>query len=296
MLLLFVGAALAQDDQKTKPNTGTPVMWEHVNVAEQDLFLGPGGTEKQPDLSNITFLEDKPGGHSTKYEIKDGAGRKWVAKVGDESRSETAAVRLVWALGYKTEINYLIPKMTIPGKGELTNVRLEARGDKIKREGQWQWDKNPFVGTKEFQGLKIMMVLFDNWDMKEANNVILRDGDQLQYVISDLGATFGRSGAVGLPLFWRVGRSRDVPEQYVEADFIKNVKDGKVSFSFKGKNTALLNNITKEDGRWLADLLIQLSDKQISDAFRAANYPDADITLLTQGVKSRIRALDLATQ
>ena len=31
------------------------------------------------------------------------------------------------------------------------------------------------------------------------------------------------------------------------------------------------------------------------DAFRAANYSDADIATLTSGVKERIRALDLAT-
>ncbi len=298
--LLLAASIFAQkdkdDDKKPQPNTGTPIMWESVNVAERDLMLGPGGTEKQPDLSSITFVGDKAGGHSVKYDIKDGAGRKWVAKVGDEARSETAAVRLLWALGYKTEINYLVPKMTIPGKGELTNVRLEARGDKVKREGPWEWSKNPFVGTKEFQGLKIMMAFFNNWDMKQANNVILRNGDYREYVISDLGASFGKSGGVALPLFWRIGRSRDMPEQYEESDFIKNVKSGKVSFSFKGKNTDLLGDITKADGRWLADLLMQLTDKQIDDAFRSASYSDAEIALLTQSVKARIRALDLATR
>ena len=298
MPLLLVASIFAQKDKdkKSEPATGTPVMWESANVAERDLVLGPGGAEMQPDLSSITFIGDKPGGHSLKYDIRDGAGHKWVAKVGDEARSETAAVRLLWALGYKTEINYLVPKLTIPGKGELTNVRLEARPDNVNRKGPWMWNNNPFKGTKEFQGLKIMMAFFNNWDMKEANNVILKDGDHLQYVISDLGASFGKSGGLALPLFWRIGRSRDMPEQYVESDFIKNVKSGKVSFSFKGKNTALLNDITKVDGRWLADLLMQLTDKQIDDAFRSASYSDSEIALLTQSVKARIRALDLATQ
>ena len=140
-----------------------------------------------------------------------------------------------------------------------------------------------------------MMALFNNWDTKEANNVIIRDGDQLEYVISDLGVSFGKSGPVGLPIFWRIGRSRNQPEQYAESDFIKQVKSGSVKFSFSGKNSPMFNDITREDGRWLADLLVQLSDKQIEDAFRAANYSDSDIKLLSQSVKSRIRALDLAT-
>ncbi len=301
MPLLLMSSVFAQTDKDdinrtAKPNTGNPVMWEKVNVAEQDLFLGPGGAEMRPDVSTITFVSDDTNGTSTKYRIKDGAGRKWVAKIGPEAQAETAAVRLVWALGYKSEINYLVPKLTIPGKGELTNVRLEARPEGVKRLEKWSWSKNPFIGSKEFQGLKIMMVFLNNWDMKELNNVVLRNGDQLQYVNSDLGASFGKSGPVGLPLFWRIGRSRNDPEQYSESDFVKNVKGGKISFAFKGKNSATFGDITRENGRWLADLLMQLTDKQIEDAFRAANYSDADVALLTQSVKSRIRALDLATQ
>jgi Lon protease-like protein len=46
----------------------------------------------------------------------------------------------------------------------------------------------------------------------------------------------------------------------------------------------------------LADLLLQLSDKQISDAFRAANYDNEDVNLLTAAVKDRIAQLDRATK
>ncbi|MEP6788998.1 MAG: hypothetical protein ABJB40_11245 [Acidobacteriota bacterium] len=286
----------AQEKDKKGDMSGTPVMWEKVDTPSLDLYLGPGGEALKPDLSTITFVSEEKGGHSQKYKIKDGAGHTWVAKIGDESQSETAAVRLVWALGYKSEINYLVPTLTIPGKGTFNNVRLEARGDGIKRLETWSWKDNPFKGHKEFQGLKIMMAFLNNWDMKEANNVVLKNGDQLQYVISDLGVSFGKTGGNGLPLFWRIGRSRNVPEQYVESDFVKDVKNGKIKFEFNGKNMPLLNDVTKSDGRWLADLLVQLTDKQIEDAFRAANYSEADVATLTKGVKDRIRALDLATQ
>ena len=299
LFVIFISVAVGALGQKKDDKaemTGTPVMWEKVDTSSLDLFAGPGGDALKPDLTSITFISEEKGGHSQKFKIKDGAGHTWVAKIGDEAQSETAAVRLVWALGYKSEINYLVPALTIPGKGTFNNVRLEARGDGVKRLETWSWKDNPFQGHKEFQGLKIMMAFLNNWDMKEANNVILKNGDQLQYVISDLGVSFGKTGGNGLPLFWRIGRSRNVPDQYVESDFVKEVKSGKIKFEFNGKNMPLLNDITKADGRWLADLLLQLTDKQIQDAFRAANYSDAEVAILSKGVRDRIKALDLATQ
>jgi hypothetical protein len=295
-LLLTVGTS-AQEKQKTAVKmTGTPIMWTATDIASTDTFIGPGGEEMKPDLNKIEFMREEKGGYSTKYRIRDGSGKVWVAKVGAEAQSETSAVRLLSALGYHTEINYLVPELTIPGKGTFKNVRLEARPDDVERLDRWRWKESPFKGTKEMQGLKIMMAFFNNWDMKDDNNVILKKGDHLHYVISDLGVSFGRTGKNSLPLFWIMGRSRNEPNEYAEADFIRDVKSGKIKFEFNGKNRDLLSDITSEDARWLVERLNQLSDKQIEDAFRAANYSDEEITVLTDSVKRRIRALDLATQ
>jgi hypothetical protein len=301
-LLLFVAAGAAQGDKDKDKNkkavsaTGTPVLWEATDIASYDTSVGPGGADMQPDLSHITFVEEEKGGFSKKYKIKDGAGHTWVAKVGPEAQSETASVRLVSAIGYRTDINYLVPRMTIPSVGDFTNVRLEARPDDVKRVGTWSWSDNPFKGTKELQGLKIMMAFLNNWDMKEANNVILEKDGKDYYAISDLGASFGKTGPVGLPIFWRIGRNRNEPESYADSDFLKGVQSGKIKFAYVGKNAAQDKDITVADARWLADLLVQLSDKQIHDAFLAANYSDADIQTLSAAVKARIRALDLATK
>ena len=76
--------------------------------------------------SRITFIKEK-GGYSEKYRLKDGRGRIWVAKIGNEAQSETAAVRLLSAVGYKTEVNYLVPRLAIPGKGNLHECPSRAR-------------------------------------------------------------------------------------------------------------------------------------------------------------------------
>lgn len=294
LCLLFSGV-LAQ--KKVDSGThGNAVIWERLNIKKQDLYLGPGGAAMQPDLSRITFISQEKGGYSTKYKIKDGSGRTWVAKIGLEAQSETAAVRLVSAIGYKTDINYLVPRLTIPGKGTFSNVRLEARPDDVDRKGIWEWGNNPFDETREYQGLKIMMAFLNNWDMKKANNVILKKGNERFYAISDLGATFGKTGSNPLPLFWRIGRSRNNPEDYSRADFVKGTSKNKVKLVYNGKNRSQMHDITVGDARWLSDLLMQLSDRQIRDAFRAANYSQHDIDLLTRAVESRIAQLDQAAR
>jgi hypothetical protein len=302
VLILNLSTSLgvaAQSKAKEKQETpgGIPVLWrEPSDIASRDLFLGPGGSAMQPDLSSITFIKEETGGYSTKYRVRDASGREWVAKIGKEAQAETAAVRLLWAVGYYTEVNYLAPRATIPGKGTFENVRFEARPDYVKRLDEWKWKKNPFAWSKEMQGLIVMMALFNNWDIKDTNNKILQvRGEQtgrpeLRYIISDLGASFGKV-KLDVPGFWRLARSRNKPGDYQNSGFVEDVKRGQVLFFYQGKSQDLFDDIKVEEARWIGEWLARLSDKQISDAFRAANYSPAEIRMLTETVRSRINEL-----
>lgn len=287
-------------ERSAKPTTGAPVMWHPVDIASRDLFNGPGGESMKPDLSSITFIEKEKGGHNKKWRIKDGSGRIWVAKPFTEARPETAAVRLLWALGYPTEINYLVSELTIPTVGTFKNVRLEARPDDIKRLDRWSWHNNPFIGTNEFQGLKILQIFLNNNDVIDYNNKIIRvdgpNGPELQYIVSDLGSTFGKRGNNNLPLFYRFGRKNDSPPKWNRSSFIKAVRNGRIVFYTTGiKNRGLYKNITVEQGRWLYDLLKQLNEDQVADMFRAANYSPAEIETLTAAFRRRVNELETAT-
>ena len=181
LMLVLTFSAPAQDKDKKhkddkKPLTGTAVMWKDpIDLESRNLILGAGGEEMKPDISRVTFIEQKSGGYSTKYRVRDAKGNEWVAKIGKEAQPDTAANRLLWALGYETEIAYLIPHLKIEGKGEYDNVRLEARPADVKRAGNWLWENNPFMDKPEFRGLKILMVMINNWDMKDDNNEILAE-------------------------------------------------------------------------------------------------------------------------
>jgi hypothetical protein len=296
LFLSLIALPLEATAKKKKPvPKGTPILWRAPeDIASRDLYLGPGGATMKPSLRRVKFIKEEKGGYSKKYRIRDAAGRIWVAKVGKEAQSETAAVRLLWAAGYETEINYLVPRLRIPGQGTFENVRLEARPRSVKRLEEWKWDENPFVGSNEFQGLKTMMVLFNNWDIKDSNNVVIlahsQHGNELRYVISDLGATFGKTGT--LPVVWRFTRSRNKPEDYEKAKFVEGVRDnGMVNFRYGGKKREIFDDITVPQAKWLGELLAGLTEAQIKDAFRAANYNSEEIGVLTEAVQDRIEQL-----
>ncbi len=309
---LFAPAFATQDkkdkDKKKEPPKGTPVLWREADVSALDLLAGPGGEEMRP-VEPFTFVEEEKGGYSKKYRVRDAKGRAWVAKVGVEAQPETAVTRLVWAAGYIPEVTYLAPCAKIegapdPGKdfercqgGGLANVRFEARPENTKRYGEWRWASNPFSGKRELQGLKIMMALVENWDLKDDNNRILAvtgpQGTELHYVVSDLGATIGKTGGVGgfMARIRQIKGTRNNPEDFAGDKFIEGVEGGRLRFSFEGKNKELMQDITVADAQWLAGILSRLSDKQLEDAFRAANYNDEDVRLLASAVRGRIDQL-----
>lgn len=286
-----IDTGLAQKKKKKAHPSGTPVLWQApTDISQRDLFLGPGGTAMRPDLRRITFIKEEQGGYSKKYRVRDGSGREWVAKIGKEAQSETSAIRLLYGVGYVTEVNYLVPRVTIPGKGTFTNVRFEARPENWDRVGEWKWKRNPFVGTPEFQGLKIMMAMINNWDLKDSNNQIVQvRGNELRYIISDLGATFGHASTT--PLFWRLTRSRNDPVKYAKSNYLEKVKGDRIVLHFGGKNRGIMKDITVHDAQWMASLLSQLSDAQLRDAFRAANYRPHEINLLARTVRERTNEL-----
>ena len=287
---------------------GTRVLWRGHEVEKLDVLAGPGGKSMRPDLRRVRVLKEETGGFSPKYRVRDASGRVWVAKLGSEAQSETAATRLVWAAGYMTEVNYLVPCVRLPGvtkvkkevercaNGGFANVRFEARPSGVKRLDPWKWKENPFRGRLQLQGLKVLMALLNNWDMKDENNVILHvpSRGELRYAISDLGATFGKSGGPGF--FWRITRSRNEPEDYADTKFIDRVKDGYVDFDFTGKNERLFEKIKVEHARWIGERLARLTDGQLATIFRAANYTPAETRLLTRVVRARVEELATLTR
>jgi len=292
----------------------TVALWrDRGDVTALNLLDGPGGKNRQPGDSFI-FIKETKGGTSPKFEVEDENGAKWKVKLGHEAKSETAATRLVWAAGYHADEDYYRPQIHVQGMkplsrgqeyvsegGMVREARLE-RQDGGKKLKNWSWYHNPFVGTREFNGLRVMMALINNWDLKEVNNGIYEDGGaEVRYVISDLGASLGRTGN-------NFARSRGVMKDYAETGFIQKVTPEYVDFVIhtrpffltifyfpqyfsRTRMESVARHIPLADAGWLGNRLGQFSPGQISDCFGAAGFSPAEVEGYTRVVMQRIEAL-----
>jgi len=293
---LSSGKEKKKKEKETVPE-GVPVLWrEPSDITTRDLYWGPGGKELQPDLRKVTFISKEKGGYSTKYRVRDASGREWIAKLGKEAKGETAASRLMWATGYFADTNYLVPRVYVEGLNKtLENVRFGLRPKDVKRIDGWQWARNPFVGSRQFQGLKIMMALLNNWDLKDSNNkiAVARDkkiaDNELHYFVADLGGSFGKVSHI--PRFLQFKPDRNNPKAYARSHLVNGTKGDRVDLHFRSKRGNLYKNISVDDVRWITGWLSRLNDRQIEDAFRSANYSPDESRMMTQAVRRRVREL-----
>ena len=298
-----------------KPGKKTPsVIWQdRGDVSALNLVDGPGGAGHEPG-ADFRFIKESTAGTSAKFDVEDEHGTKWKVKLGEEARTETAATRLLWAAGYIVDEDYYRAQIHVTGMkplargnqfvadgGTVTGARLE-RDTSQKGSTTWSWYDNPFVGTREFNGLRVMMALVNNWDLKAINNEASKASDgEGEYSITDLGATFGRTGN-------SLHRTKGMPKDYAESDFIEKVTPTHVDFvghsrpfflsifnfrnyRFRTQMESVVKHVPIADAVWIGNVLGQLSTTQIGDCFRAAGYSPADVEAYTHVVASRIAAL-----
>lgn len=294
------------------------VLWRDPgDVALLDLLGGPGGKDNAPHPGDqFQFVKEDTNGTSTKFYVRDSSGVEWLVKIGEEARPETAATRIVWAMGYFADSDYFLDSIHVDGmqklkhgkdhkhiRADVFNVRLKRQTSDEKSIGNWSWYDNPFTATREFNGLRVLMALINNWDLKEINNKIYPADGMREFVVSDLGAAFGRTGAV-------TKRSKGNIKDYEHSKFI--VKSGPEFISFRmatrpsfllepferknyemrAKMAEVVQNVPRSDAAWMAQQLSKLTPDQIRDAFRASHYSPDLVERYTKALESRIRDLN----
>jgi hypothetical protein len=285
-----------------------PLFWvERGRIEALDLYHGPGGRAGAPNpAGRFKLISRINEGTSKKLLVEDERGRKWTVKFGPEARPETAATRLIWAMGYHADETYFVKRARIldaggAGRGgksfDVRDVRFERRWDGFKGAGNWSWVENPFVGTRELAGLKVLMALLNNWDLKRSNNTVLcpeRGGGRCVYFVSDLGATFGKTGSPWRKVFFFAdppAGSKGKAADYARQSFIEETERGEVDFNYKGKNPEALEGVSVESARWMGERLARLSDRQLADAFRASGFGSRETAIYTRALRQRIRQL-----
>lgn len=326
LAIIFVASlsSFAAAQQPGPAVTGRPVAWRDPgDLTRRDLRTGPC-TEALAPAAPFTFVAEDTLGASPKFKVRDARGTLWSVKLGEEAQAETVATRMVWAMGYFAEESYYyqsvevanLPKLSrgqefVSNRTTVSGVRFEARRDTEQRAANWEWDQNPFLGTREFNGLKVLMALLGNYDIRPENNHVFNvrseSGEaEARYTVSDIGATLGKVGGLGGK------RSKNNLADYRASKFVVGVEKGMVKFDFHtkpkgmgffasifkpsyGKSQAtkekVMSNIPVEDARWMGTRLAQLSDEQLRDAFRAAGYDSATMEGYVAAIRGRINQL-----
>nr|AEQ20565.1 hypothetical protein [uncultured bacterium CSLD10] len=300
-------------------------LWrDPTDIASLDLIYGSGGADHQP-REPFTFIQEDMEGSNPKLDVRDQNGVKWKVKLGAEARPEVAASRLVWAAGYFTTEDYFLEDLHVQGlpahlhrgqdlvgpHGALHNVRLKRPMKGQEKLGNWRWGSNPFVGTRELNGLRVLMALINNWDLKDSNNAIYQAKQEDEpgkpeqiYLVSDLGASFGTTGFT-----LSVEASRGNLDAYKRSKFISNVTSGYVDFGVPSRPTLIETfdlpmfihrvdlrwigrHVSRADAKWMGQVLGQLSQEQIRDAFRAAGYSAPEVNEFAMVVQGRIAELN----
>ena len=145
-----------------------------------------------------------PTGFSPGLDVKDEQGREWSVKLGPEARTEVVASRIVWAMGYHQPPVYYLPHFALRDNGTVKTDgpgRFRLKPSTQKSMGAWSWRRNPFLNTQPFAGLFVLMAVINNWDIKTPQNAVYRTSakgasPEYQYVIKDLGASFGKTQLV----------------------------------------------------------------------------------------------------
>lgn len=239
----------------------------------RDLFHGVGGSRLAPDPdARYKVIEIKRGGFSRGYTLIGPGEREWSAKFPPEAGTEIIASRLFWGIGYHQPPIYLLSEWTAE-RATSPNPQLPARFREKEPDlhgldagDPWSYYQNPFVGTRQMNGLLVLQAMLGNSDLKDEQNVIYtlereHEGADRWYVARDLGHTFGRTGVIDAP--------RGDIEVFEATPFIRGVDNGRVRLEYRGRHRELFEEITPADVRWVCEQLNRLTARQWTDAFRA---------------------------
>jgi len=296
-------AGVGAPTTKTAPKSPSTTLWiEPTDLADRDLLYGPWGKDHAPDPKGVyKLVVRKHAGVNLGMTVKDAKGREWSVKqpfpggLDPEGPVEVVLSRLLSGIGYHQPPIYYLPNFLLKddfGTRVEVGGRFRLKMPELKETGSWKWEENPFVGTREFQGLIVLLTMFNSTDLKNSNNSIYehRTGDLVEqwYLPRDLGAALGDVNGFA-------PRKSD-PDSFEKMPYILGVENGHVQFAYAGWYKKLVRDrITPEEVAWASELLGRLSEKQFSDAFRAGGYEPAVANRFIAKLREKIeqgRALD----
>lgn len=294
---------------------GKPLLWNDPGEVEKlDFAGGPGGRESAP-APPFAFIEENLSGSNPKVRVIDAKGVRWSVKFGPEVNAETFATRIAWASGYFVDPAYFIPNGMIDDLGELTrakkhigsdgsfkNARFERQREKgvknLDEAESWSWVQNPFLGSMELKGLKIIMMLVSNWDNKDVRDVKRGSNTAIyqypkgettedRYLVTDWGGSMGKWGGYTSREKWDCrGYTQQTPK------FVIGIRGDYFVWGYAGQHTKdFTEGITISDVRWLLRTLGHITDDQLREGLQASGATSEEVDCFARAVRDRINQL-----
>ena len=312
MRFLFLGSLLAVA-LPARAADKPALLWQKPGeITVADWVWGPGGEARAPQPP-FEFLEEDLKGTNPKIKVRDSKGDRWVVKFGGEDHSDVFASRILFAMGYASQPTYFIRSGVIAGahdlkrakpflgkQGQFSYARFKIHQSKkvTRAEGMdWSWADNPFVGTHELNGLKILMMLMSNWDAKDArdgkgsNTAVYAipgsEGERLLYAFDDWGATLGKWGSFFSRDKWNADGYSVQTRDFARSDGGETIRWG-----YRGKHAKdITAGVGVEDVRWLLAYLSRVSDEELRAGLRASGAASAEIAEYADAIRRRISQL-----
>lgn len=283
-------------------------VWVPTKVAAMDILRGPREKGFDPDATVTCDYVDKHfGGRTPKFgcALGDAVLKVRYGRENAEVYAGVAATRLLWALGFGADPLYpvhVVCRGCPEGLAEndeavghhtvtfdVAAIEQKFPGTEIEAAGVpagWSWDELDLVDPRQGgapaaqrDALKLLAVLLQHSDNKsDQQHLVCRDREhstrhlaaceQPFMLIHDLGLTFGRANLL----------NRSAPgsvnfEMWSTTPIWKN-REHCVANLAQSQTGSLTDPGISEGGRkFLADLLVQLSDKQLRDLFTVARFP-----------------------
>ena len=294
------------------------VLWKEPPPSSvADWTWGPGGQEMAP-RPPFYFLREKFEGTNPKIDVRDAAGRRWVVKFGSEVHTDTFLSRLVSALGYAAEPTYFVATGSIQDVNGLKaakhfiskdggfrearfKLHVQGSGSDVENKA-WSWADNPFVGSRELGGLKILVMLVSNWDTKDARNGegtntgVIRAGKDVSssawYAVTDWGASLGRAG-----LFLKRDRWDWEGYRLETPNFVRVNSNGHLRWRYKGRHGSdITAAVDVEDVRWILRYLSAISDDDLKTGLAASGASEPIAREYARLIRQRIVQLQSVAQ
>ena len=282
-------------------------VWTATDIPSMDLTAGPQGhgAFKPGETVTCTYVKKEMTGKSPKFTCAIPPDDEVKVKFGQgngEVYAEVAATRLFWALGFPVDHMYPVrvvctgcPPETHPGdpavgdsvvfESAAIERKLKGHVIEVKPEQGWAWPELDSVdesagGASRAQrdALKLLAVLVQHTDSKPEQQRLLCADEKSEggapcahpvMMVNDLGQTFGRSN-----LFNRSPVGSVNLEQWSAAHVWIDSK-GCIGALPESQTGTLDHPVIHEEGRkFLAGLLMQLSDAQLHALFEVSRFPE----------------------